>query len=156
MAEGARRCPIAPRWVVAIAAGVFSSAVPGASWAAPVMLGGPSTGSEGSLLTVRDPWSPSASWRGVSVEQPGSSEFSSRLRSDSPAFGYRYAPAPHYGLQPHRPRVIAPKAIQPRVTEGAPRPWTAQWYAYCSEKYATFDRRTGSFVTYAGRRRLCR
>jgi hypothetical protein len=75
---------------------------------------------------------------------------------ESPAYGFRYAPAPYHSYRPYRPRVVAPKPIRPPVSEGLPRPWTNRWYAYCSEKYASFDPRSGSFVTYGGRRRLCR
>lgn len=86
--------------------------------------------------------------------RPGSN--GSSYGADSPAYGFRYAPAPYYSLQPYRPRVVAPTRVRPPLSEGLPRPWTTRWYDYCSEKYASFDRRTGSFLTYGGSRRLCR
>lgn len=75
-------------------------------------------------------------------------------------FGYDHAPAPYYGYRPYRPRVVMPTPVRPlappRAGMAAPEPWTAQWYAYCADKYVSFDRSTGGFTTYAGKRRFCR
>ncbi|WP_139183966.1 BA14K family protein [Aureimonas jatrophae] len=46
----------------------------------------------------------------------------------------RYAAAPAYG----------------------PRPWTREWYNYCSARYRSFDARSGTFQPYNGPRQLCR
>ncbi|TLP48622.1 MULTISPECIES: BA14K family protein [Cohaesibacter] len=42
------------------------------------------------------------------------------------------------------------------VYSGRPRPWTRAWYRYCSNKYRSFNPRTGYFTTYSGRKRFCR
>lgn len=39
---------------------------------------------------------------------------------------------------------------------GAPEPWTDDWYAYCASKYRSFNPRTGRYLAYSGRYRLCR
>jgi len=55
-------------------------------------------------------------------------------------------------------------AAQPRYY-GAPRyaapaygvrPWTRDWYAYCANRYRSFDARSGTFQPYNGPRQLCR
>ena len=130
-------------FAVALAASSLAVAETGA--AAPASTAGPSEAGRNSIWAIQDN-------RGLI--RPGG--YGSPYGLESPAYGFRYAPAPYYSLQPYRPRVVMPKAIRPPVSEGLPRPWTTGWYAYCSEKYASFDPRTGSFVTYSGRRRLCR
>ncbi|WP_061931094.1 BA14K family protein [Aureimonas sp. AU22] len=57
-------------------------------------------------------------------------------------------------------------AAQPRYVERAPRyyaapayraaPWTREWYNYCSQRYRSFDPRSGTFQPYNGPRQLCR
>ncbi len=37
-----------------------------------------------------------------------------------------------------------------------PKPWTSEWYAYCSSKYRTFNPRTGYYYYKPGRQRFCR
>ncbi|MCQ8781494.1 BA14K family protein [Mangrovibrevibacter kandeliae] len=39
---------------------------------------------------------------------------------------------------------------------GHPRPWTREWYRYCSARYRSFDARSGTFQPYHGPRQLCR
>lgn len=34
-------------------------------------------------------------------------------------------------------------------------PWTRDWYQYCSDRYRSFNPRTGTFVGYDGVRRFC-
>ena len=140
--------------ILALAA--LGPAMSEAGWSAPATAPARLGATQARSGAVQDSWKSSDDRHDRRWARPGSPDFASRLRSDSPAFGYEYRRAPYYGLQPLRPRLIGPKAVQPRVTVGVPQPWTAQWYAYCAEKYRSFDRRTGSFVTYAGRRRLCR
>ncbi len=38
---------------------------------------------------------------------------------------------------------------------GGLEPWTPQWYAYCSDRYRSFDERSGTFTGYDGRQRFC-
>ncbi len=37
----------------------------------------------------------------------------------------------------------------------APPPWSSEWYAYCSQRYRSFDPRSGTFQPYRGPRRFC-
>lgn len=57
-----------------------------------------------------------------------------------------YAPAPRYYAPP-------PPTV---VYSYAPRPWSGEWYAYCAQKYRSFDARSGTFQPYHGPRQLCR
>ena len=66
--------------------------------------------------------------------------------------------------------IIAGAASQPRYVERRyvpvqpgghhvgyrPAPWTAEWYRYCSQRYRSFDARSGTFQPYHGPRQLCR
>jgi hypothetical protein len=57
------------------------------------------------------------------------------------------------------PRYAAPAPTYynaPRVVTYRPAPWTPAWYRYCSEKYRSFDPRSGTFQPYHGPRQLCR
>jgi hypothetical protein len=38
---------------------------------------------------------------------------------------------------------------------GAMEPWTPEWYGYCSDRYRTFNARTGTFVGYDGLTHFC-
>ncbi len=69
---------------------------------------------------------------------------------------YYYAPPPPppppvYYYKPVRPHYAPP----PAVYQYAPQPWTPEWYAYCSQRYRSFDPRSGTFQPYRGPRRLC-
>jgi hypothetical protein len=92
--------------------------------------------------------------------------FSLRLGWGYPSYGYPWAyPAPAY-VYP-APLVVAPAqavplvtspapaTVAPVVTGPAPTPWTAAWYAYCAQKYPTFDVRTGLYTADAGDVRMC-
>jgi len=37
-----------------------------------------------------------------------------------------------------------------------PEPWTPAWFRYCRKKHATFDPKTGYYLTRSGKRRFCR
>jgi hypothetical protein len=93
--------------------------------------------------------------------------FSLRLGWGYPSYGYPWAsPAPVY-VYPAQPLVVAPAPAVPLLTAPAPAltapvvsgpapaPWTADWYAYCAEKYPTFDVRTGLYTADAGDVRMC-
>lgn len=62
----------------------------------------------------------------------------------TPGWGAAWSYSPHEPYAPQRP-VVA-------VAE----PWTADWYAYCSQRYRSFDPGTGLYTTYSGERALCR
>jgi hypothetical protein len=65
-----------------------------------------------------------------------------------------YTPRTYYELE--RPRIIVPEPVEPVVVYGPPAPWTAQWYAYCSDRFRSFEPSTGFYTTYSGARRMCR
>lgn len=61
--------------------------------------------------------------------------------------------------------IVAGALSQPRTVTvyeepvyygGRPRPWTPSWYAYCSDRYRSFNPETGTFVGYDGRAHFCR
>jgi hypothetical protein len=36
------------------------------------------------------------------------------------------------------------------------QPWSDEWYAYCDDRYRSFDSRTGYFLGYDGEYHFCR
>ena len=52
----------------------------------------------------------------------------------------------------HRARTYSTRP----VNYGRPKAWTRAWYRYCSNKYRSFNPRTGYFTAYSGRKRFCR
>src|SRR5690606_1103044 len=45
---------------------------------------------------------------------------------------------------------------QPRVVyQGGLEPWSREWVRYCSNRYRTFDARSGTFVGYDGQEHFC-
>ncbi len=64
---------------------------------------------------------------------------------------YYYEPAPVYVA----PRYVAPAYVQPSYVYAAPAPWTPGWYAYCEDRYRSFNPRTGYFVGYDGGYHFC-
>lgn len=70
-----------------------------------------------------------------------------------------YPPAPRTYARPvvtyAQPRAVhQPKTVYRRVSVGA-EPWTPEWYRYCSERYRSFDARTGTFRGYDGQDHFC-
>ncbi|MEJ8473242.1 BA14K family protein [Roseibium algae] len=71
----------------------------------------------------------------------------------------RYGPRPY----PHRSRVYvapprqlyAPPLAAPPVRYRA-APFTPEWIAYCARKYKSFNPRTGTYLAYSGKIRMCR
>jgi len=53
----------------------------------------------------------------------------------------------------NQPRYVAPRYAAPAY---GPRPWTRDWYQYCSARYRSFDPGSGTFQPYNGPRQLCR
>ena len=94
-----------------------------------------------------EPWQPGG------YRDQGHLDFGFDRGSGARTFGYEYGPN---GYQPYRPRVARPVWVQPQLPVGAAPAWTAQWYAYCAQRYRSFDPDTGSYMTYGGQRRLCR
>ncbi len=53
-------------------------------------------------------------------------------------------PAPEY--YPARPAT---------VIDGGLRPWSSAWYQYCTERYRSFNAKSGTYVGYDGKRHFC-
>ena len=53
-----------------------------------------------------------------------------------------------------RPRPIReyPETV---YLDGAFEPWSSEWYDYCSDRYRSFDPRSGTFMGYDGREHFC-
>lgn len=60
------------------------------------------------------------------------------------------------GVGPNRPQITMPAPVRPIIQRGPPRAYTAQWYAYCADRYFSFEPRTGLYTTHSGRKRVCR
>ncbi|CAN7608240.1 BA14K family protein [Agrobacterium tumefaciens] len=63
-----------------------------------------------------------------------------------------YRPAPVYRAQPvydSRP------VYNQRRTYRTIEPWTNAWYDYCSQRYRSFNTRTGTYTDYDGQRHFC-
>lgn len=58
---------------------------------------------------------------------------------------------PDYYPEPE-PRVIYRR--QPVYTPSY-EPWTQSWYDYCSQRYRSFNPRSGTFIGYDGREHFC-
>ena len=58
-----------------------------------------------------------------------------------------------------RAAVLLPPGRLPRTIVDVyhrPVPWTEAWYAWCFDRYRSFDPRSGTFLGYDGRRHFCR
>ncbi len=71
-------------------------------------------------------------------------------------FGFRPEPPAQHGVTSERPTIVMPKRLAPLIEYGTPSPYSAQWYAYCAEKFQSFEPRSGRYTTYSGESRLCR
>lgn len=56
-----------------------------------------------------------------------------------------------------RPAPVRRYYVEPRVAynEGYAEPWTRGWYEYCSDRYRSFNSRTGTFTGYDGEQHFC-
>lgn len=77
----------------------------------------------------------------------------------APPRAYYYGPYPrrrHYA--PSRHHYAPPRGYYapPVAYSHGPPPWSPDWYAYCSQRYRSFDPHSGTFQPYHGPRRLCR
>ena len=64
----------------------------------------------------------------------------------------------YYDRPVRRHPVIRPAPVRdyPVVSyRGGIEPWTRDWYEYCSDRYRTFDARTGTFTGYDGGQHFC-
>jgi hypothetical protein len=61
---------------------------------------------------------------------------------------YYYQPAPVYVAPP-------PMVVYPAPVFYEPEPWSPDWYAYCAQKFGSFDARSGTYLGYDGYRHMC-
>ncbi len=71
-------------------------------------------------------------------------------------FGFRPEPPVQRGVATERPTIVMPKRLAPLIEYGTPSPYSAQWYAYCAERFQGLEPRTGRYTTYSGESRYCR
>ena len=65
-------------------------------------------------------------------------------------------PAPSYYEYDEPRYVVRPVRRYGRVSyAGGIEPWTRDWYEYCSDRYRSFNARTGTFTGYDGERHFC-
>lgn len=76
-----------------------------------------------------------------------------------PDYGYYddgYYDRPAYVVR--RSPIVRPAPVRdyPIVSyRGGIEPWTRDWYDYCSDRYRTFNARTGTFTGYDGEQHFC-
>ena len=63
---------------------------------------------------------------------------------------YRYDPDYAYRRYP----VARPAPVRDYYAGGL-QPWTPAWYRYCSDRYQSFNARTGTFTGYDGESHFC-
>lgn len=65
---------------------------------------------------------------------------------------YPSAPAPRYERS-YQPRYEQP--VRPRYVNSTLEPWTREWFDYCSDRYRSFNPRTGTYNGYDGLTHFC-
>ncbi|MBR2687172.1 MAG: BA14K family protein [Aquamicrobium sp.] len=60
-----------------------------------------------------------------------------------------YEPRPRYVVRPR------PVVRQYYRYAGAIEPWSPEWYSYCSNRYRSFNARSGTFTGYDGLQHFC-
>ncbi|KQZ31059.1 hypothetical protein ASD50_16160 [Mesorhizobium sp. Root552] len=66
-----------------------------------------------------------------------------------------YEPEPTYVIREPRPAPVRRYYRADYDYGGAYEPWSPEWYQYCSDRYRSFNPRTGTFVGYDGLRHFC-
>ncbi|WP_404934669.1 BA14K family protein [Nitratireductor sp. L15S-10] len=75
-------------------------------------------------------------------------------RRPQPGYSYHYGSSSGWDYQPEvttRP-VYQQRPVYHRTTM---EPWSRDWFRYCSNRYRSFDGRTGTFMGYDGQRHFC-
>lgn len=92
-----------------------------------------------------------------------SSSYNNRYYYGGPVYyapRYRYPPRYYYNRPyPYRSRAyVVPRRHFPEpVYRGANyAQFSPEWIAYCARKYKSFNPRTGTYLAYSGRVRMCR
>ena len=69
----------------------------------------------------------------------------------------RYGPPSYYHYHPQPIYAAPPPVYRPApVYSVQPTPWSPEWYAYCEDRYVSFNSRTGYFHGYDGEYHFCR
>jgi hypothetical protein len=78
----------------------------------------------------------------------------SALSNPQPSY---YGPGYDDGYYRYRPAPVRRYYVEPRVAyaDRYAEPWTRGWYEYCSDRYRTFNPRTGTFIGYDGDQHFC-
>ena len=71
-------------------------------------------------------------------------------------YGFRPSPPVQRGVKRTRPEIVMPTPRAPLIEYGRPSPYSALWYAYCAEKFHSFEPATGLYTTRSGGKRVCR
>ncbi|MDX3926833.1 MAG: BA14K family protein [Shinella sp.] len=75
----------------------------------------------------------------------------SAIANSGPRY-YRPEPRPVYVEPDYYP---VRRVYRERVVVDSYEPWSAGWYEYCSDRYRSFNPRTGTFVGYDGLEHFC-
>ena len=70
--------------------------------------------------------------------------------------GLASQPEPVYANPYRQPRPRPVREYPETVyLDGAFEPWSSEWYDYCSDRYRSYDPRSGTFMGYDGREHFC-
>jgi hypothetical protein len=61
----------------------------------------------------------------------------------------------YYERRPVRRYYVERSYEEPVYVRRSLEPWSREWYRYCSNRYRSFDSRTGTYVGYDGREHFC-
>lgn len=64
-------------------------------------------------------------------------------------------PRRYYYVPDDQPRVYYRSTYVRPVYRGGLEPWSRSWYRYCSDRYRSFDPRSGTYVGYDGEEHFC-
>jgi len=77
------------------------------------------------------------------------------LAAGALAVGLTSRPEPVYYDRPYRRPVRVNEPAYADRYAGGFEPWSPEWYDYCSDRYRSFNPRSGTFVGYDGQERFC-
>jgi hypothetical protein len=81
------------------------------------------------------------------------------IRSYQPYSGlqFNFAPEPpvQRGVRQKRPKIIAPRPVEPVIEFGPPRPYAVERYAYCSDRPGQIEPRDGPYGDQPLGQRTC-
>ncbi len=71
-------------------------------------------------------------------------------------FGFRPKLPIQRGVRVSRPEIVMPRPVAPLIEYGPPTPYSAQWYAYCTEQTGSIEPRDGPYAGQPSGTRRCR